>query len=113
MFEARLGRLLRALLAYTDVFKHPVALTPRFEPSPLAWSLFEYWKQTGVSPDAAREILEHELRQRGGFYTGFLFNVCEYWYPCTDGRDVKTAKIAAALPSVLDSYAAFLAKPGS
>jgi hypothetical protein len=108
--EARLGRPFHALLNYTDVFKSPIAPTPGFIPTSLAYSLFEYWKQMGIKPNAAMEILQEEARQRGGYYSGFLFNVCEYWYPCTDGRAVKTEKIVAALPSVIDSYAAFLTK---
>jgi hypothetical protein len=109
--EARLGRPLHALLNYTDVFKNPIAPTPDFTPTLLSDSLFEYWKQSGVTPDAARQILEQEARLRSGYYSGFLFNICEYWHPCTDGRNVKTDKIVAALPNVINSYAAFLAKP--
>lgn len=109
--EARLGRPIHALLDYTDVFKSPIAPTPGFRPTSLSDSLFEYWKHTGVTPDAAAKILEQESRQRGGYYSGFIFNVCEYWYPCTDGRGVKTEKIVAALPSVINSYTTFLTKP--
>jgi hypothetical protein len=108
--EARLGRPLHALLNYTDVFKNPIPSTPDFSPTLLADALFEYWKQTAVTPAAAMEILQEEARQRGGFYSGFIFNVCEYWYPCTDGRAVKTRKIVAMLPSVVMSYTNFLAK---
>jgi len=108
--EARLGRPLHVLLNYTDVSKNPIPQTPGFRPTLLADSLFEYWRQTEVTPEMAMNILEQEIRQRGGYYSGFLFNMCEYWYPCTDGRDVKTEKIVAALPSVIDSYAAFLTK---
>jgi hypothetical protein len=109
--EARLGRPIHALLNYADVFKHPVAPTPEFKLTLLSDSLFEYWKQGGLTPGAAKEILEQEARQRSGYYSGFLFNICEYWQPCTDGRNVRTDKIVAALPTVIDSYAAFLAKP--
>lgn len=111
LVEARLGRPLHALLDYTDIFKNPILPSPGFRPTPLAESLFEYWRQTGITPVAARAILEQETRQRGGYYTGFLFNVCEYWYPCTDGRSVKTEKITAAIPTVIDAYSAVLAKP--
>jgi hypothetical protein len=108
--EVRLGRPLHSLLNYTDIFKNPIASTPDFKPTALADSLFEYWRLTAVTPDAARKILEQEIRQRAGYYSGFLFNLCEYWFPCTDGRSVKTEKIVAALPSVIVSYATFLAK---
>jgi hypothetical protein len=108
--EARLGRPLHPLLSYTEVFKNPIASTPDFTVTPLAQSLFEYWKQIGVTPDAAREILEQEIRQRNGYYSGFLFNHCEYWSPCTDGRNVKTQKITASLPSVIASYTAHLSE---
>ena len=111
LVEARLGRPLHALLNYTDVFKSPIPSTPGFSPTLLADALFEYSKQTAVTPAAAMEILQHEARQRAGFYSGFIFNVCEYWYPCTDGRAVKTEKIVATLPSVVMSYTNFLAKP--
>jgi hypothetical protein len=108
--EARLGRPLHVLLNYTDISKHPIPQTPGFRPTLLADSLFEYWRQTEVTPEMAKNILEGETRQRGGYYSGFLFSLCDHWYPCTDGRDVKTEKIVAALPSVIDSYAAFLTK---
>ena len=108
--EARLGRPIHALLDYTDIFKNPIASTPDFRPTSLSDLLFEYWKQMDVTPDAAKQILDHEALLRGGYYTGFLFNVCEYWYPCTDGRDVKTEKIVAAIPSVVTAYANFLSK---
>jgi len=111
LVEARLGRPLHALLNYTDVFKSPIPSTPGFSPTLLADALFEYSKQTAVTPAAAMEILQQEARQRAGFYSGFIFNVCEYWYPCTDGRAVKTEKIVATLPSVVMSYTNFLAKP--
>lgn len=109
--EARMGHTLRALIDYADVFKNPIASTPSFKTTPQSGSLFEYWRQTGVTPETARQILTDEANQQNGFYSAFLFNVCEYWSPCTDGRDVKTQKIVAAIPTVIDDYAAFLATP--
>jgi hypothetical protein len=109
--EARLGRPINALLSYTEIFKHVVPPATGFNPTPLSRSLFEFWRQTGISPDAAKDILEREISERGGYYSGFLFSLCEYWYPCSDGRNVKTATIRAALPSVIASYAVFLTKP--
>jgi hypothetical protein len=111
LVETRLGRPLHALLDFTDTFKHPPAPTSEPGHGALAEALFEYWRQTGVSPEMARKILEQEARERAGYYSGFLFNQCEYWYPCTDGRGVKTGKILASLPGVIDAYAAFLAIP--
>ncbi len=109
--KARLGRPFHALLDYTDVFKNSLSSTPEFRSTALTVSLFEYWRQTGVTPEIAMKILEQEIRERAGYYSGFLFNVCEYWYPCTDGRAVKTAKILNLLPDVIRSYAAFLTAP--
>ena len=111
LVETRLGRPLHALLDYTDTFKTPVVSTSEPGHGALAEALFEYWRQTRVSPESARRILEQEARDRNGYYSGFLFDHCEYWYPCTDGRSVKTEKIMASIPSVIDSYAAYLAKP--
>lgn len=104
-------RRFHALLDYTEVFKHPIPATPEFRPTPLSAALFEYWRQTNVSPDAAREILRREALQQGGYYSGFIFNICEYWSPCTDGRNLQTEKILKTVPSVIDSYEKFLAVP--
>jgi hypothetical protein len=109
LVEARLGRPLHALLNYTEVFRDPTPPTPDFRMTSLSESLFEYWKQLGVAPSAARETLEQEARQRNGYYSGFLFNTCEYWSPCTDGRAVKTQKIVSEIPAVIASYTTFLA----
>lgn len=108
--EVRLGRPLHALLNYGDAFRNPIPSTPDFRATPLSDLLFEYWKKTGRTPADAMQILEQEAHGKSGFYSAFLFNVCEYWYPCTDGRGVKTTKILAALPSVIELYTAFLAK---
>lgn len=113
LVEIRLGRPLNSLLTYTDVFKKPIPVTPAFTMTSLANSLFEYWRQTGVTPDKAKGILDEEARARAGFYSGFLFNVCEYWYPCTDGRNVKTEKVAAQIPAIIEAYRNFLTEPES
>src|SRR5262249_10341293 len=72
-------RPFHALLDYTKVFNSPIPSTPEFSPTPLSASLFEFWRQTNVSPAAAQEILQREASEEGGYYSGFLFNVCEYW----------------------------------
>jgi hypothetical protein len=113
LVEIRLGRPLNSLLTYTDVFRKPIPVTPAFTMTSLANSLFEYWRQTGVTPDKAKGILDEEARERAGFYSGFLFNVCEYWYPCTDGRNVKTEKVAAQIPAIIEAYRNFLTEPES
>jgi hypothetical protein len=107
----RTRRPFHALLDYTEVFKNLIPVTPEFKPTPLSASLFEYWRQTNVSPAVAQEILRREALQQGGYYSGFIFNICEYWSPCTDGRNLQTEKILKTLPSVIDSYQKFLAAP--
>ncbi len=113
--EARLrpqpGHKFNPLIDYTETFKSAPSPTSGFSPSHLSASLFEFWRQTAVSPEAARNILVAEARARSGYYSAFLFSVCEYWSPCTDGRHVQTDKIMAATPSVVDAYAAYLGTP--
>ncbi|MBI5321094.1 hypothetical protein [Bradyrhizobium sp.] len=104
LVSLRTRRSYRPLLDYTEVFKNPIPATPEFKPTPLSASLFEYWRQTNVSPATAQEILQREALQKSGYYSGFIFNICEYWSPCTDGRNVQTEKIFRALPSVITSY---------
>jgi hypothetical protein len=111
--HARLGHPFQTALNYLAVFQNPVLSTTEFEPTVLADSLFEYWRQTGVTAEQARSILEQEARERGGYYSGFLFSICEYWYPCTDGRGVKSEKITAQIPAAIELYMAFLSQPSS
>ena len=110
--RARLGRELgnqfHPVIDYTEVFETPIPSTPNFTPTRLSASLFEYWKEVKVSPEQVSNILMEEARARSGYYSAFLFNLCEYWSPCSDGRHVETAKITAAIPSVVDAYEGYL-----
>jgi hypothetical protein len=104
----RTRRPYQALLDFTEVFKTLIPATPEFRSTPLSESLFEYWRQTNVSPAAAQEILQRETLQQGGYYSGFIFNMCEYWSPCSDGRNLQTEKVLRNLPIVISSYERFL-----
>lgn len=105
------GRQFYPLLDYTEAFRTPIPSTSSFAPTRLSAFLFEYWRQVQMPPENASNILVEEARSRSGYYSAFLFNLCEYWSPCSDGRHVQTIKISAAIPSVVDAYAGYLKAP--
>ncbi|MDE2378986.1 hypothetical protein [Bradyrhizobium sp.] len=105
--EVRLGHPINSLLNFTDGFRHPIPSTQAFVPTRLSAALFEYWRRRDVSEHDAEAILRREAAQHGGFYSAFLFNNCEYWAPCTDGRAVKTEKILSQIPQVISAYAGY------
>lgn len=100
------------MLDYTRAFVHPIrpGLEKGFSAGPLTQNLFEYWRWTDVTPDMAEKILREEAAQKSGYYSGFLFNICEYWYPCSDSRAVKSTAVASAIPRVITAYTAYLQK---
>lgn len=103
----------RILLDYTETFAAPIPHSTEagFVATPHSQSLFEYWRETGVDPAVASKLLFDEARGRAGYYSGFLFNVCEYWYPCTDNRAVATEEVERQIPSIIVAYEDYLANP--
>ncbi|MEQ8298247.1 MAG: hypothetical protein RIB55_17395 [Nitratireductor sp.] len=100
------------LVDYTEVFRDRI---PPIEEQPFSitrhgYALFDYWHKRNMSPDDARKLLMSEHASRGGFFSGFFFNICDYWYPCTDNRAVKSEKIGNAIPEIVKSYQAYVDK---
>lgn len=103
------------LADYTNVFldRIPSSSPENFKITRHGYALFEYWRLIDRTPEAVDELLRSEASMRGGFFSAFFFNVCEYWYPCTDSRDVKVETIAALIPVVVDAYRSYLTTGGS
>lgn len=98
------------LVDYTDVFLHPVPsldLT-NFKVREYGFRVFEYWKLSGTTPIDAEGLLQKEAAGRSGFYSAFFFNICDFWYPCSDNRAVKTELIQQLISVVIDRYREFL-----
>lgn len=100
------------LVDYTEVFRDRI---PPIEEQPFSitrhgYALFDYWHKRNMSPDDAGKLLMSEHASRGGFFSGFFFNICDYWYPCTDNRAVKSEKIGNAIPEIVKSYQAYVDK---
>lgn len=102
-----------ALIDYTDVVLDwiPSSEHAEFRLTRHGEALFEYWRLLGLSREEVAGILEAEVAARGGYYSAFFFNICDYWYPCTDNRAVRTDEIKALLPEVVASYEEYRA-PG-
>ena len=102
------------LLDYSTIFTDPIppALGNAFVPGDHAFKLFDHWRLLGIKPAEAADILEMEAAGRGGYYSSYLFNLCEHWYPCTDNRGVAVDKIAMMVPQAVDAYADFLGRHG-
>ncbi len=96
---------------YTELFRNPIASLRKrpFVLNAQAWRLFEYWRLVGVGADAAAGILQNETARGNGYYSAFLFNICDYWEPCTDGRAMMTDEITVELPGIIDAYDKYLA----
>ncbi|PSM18289.1 hypothetical protein C7T96_10505 [Nitratireductor sp. StC3] len=100
------------LVDYTDVFRDRI---PSIEEKPFSitrhgYALFEYWRLRGMSADGVSEILMSEHAARGGFFSGFFFNICDYWHPCTDSRAVKSEAIGQKIPDIVEAYRAYADK---
>lgn len=101
------------LLDYTDVF---LDVVPSFDLTNFGITehgthVFEYWKLSGIGADDAERLLRTEAAGRAGFYSGFFFNICDYWYPCSDNRAVKIELIEQLIGVVVDRYRQFLSSP--
>jgi hypothetical protein len=101
------------LIDYTDVVLDwiPSLADAGFRLTPHGEALFEYWRLRGLTTEEVAEILEVEARERGGYYSAFFFNICDYWYPCTDNRAVQAEAIAAHLPEIVAAYERFREQP--
>ncbi|WP_319797368.1 hypothetical protein [Nitrobacter sp.] len=98
------------LVDYTDVFLDPVPsfdLT-NFKVLEYGFRVFEYWKLSGTTPIDAERLLRKEAAGRTGYYSAFFFNICDYWYPCSDNRAVKTELIQQLIAVVINRYREFL-----
>lgn len=102
-----------ALIDYTDVVIDwiPSSEHAEFGLTRHGEALFEYWRLLGLSKAEVAKILQTEVAARGGYYSAFFFNICDYWYPCTDNRAVRTEEITALLPEVIASYERYRAQP--
>jgi hypothetical protein len=102
-----------ALIDYTDVVLDwiPSSEHAEFRLTRHGEALFEYWRLLGLSNTEAANILQTEVDARGGYYSAFFFNICDYWYPCTDNRAVRTDEITALLPEVIASYERYRGQP--
>jgi hypothetical protein len=101
------------LIDYTDVFLDlvPTFDLANFKITEHGLRMFTYWRLSGISPSEAERQLRKETASRAGFYSAFFFNICDYWYPCTDNRAVKTALIGKLIGLVIDRYRRFLSQP--
>ena len=101
------------LIDYTDVF---LDLIPTFDLTDFKITkhgirMFTYWKLSGTSPADAEQLLQKEAATRAGYYSAFFFNICDYWYPCSDNRAVKTHLIEQLIGVVVGRYRQFLSDP--
>ncbi len=106
----RHGSRLNFLVDYTNVFLNwiPSSTEASYTVPKTGTEMFEYWRLSAKTPEAVGELLRTEAQSRAGFYSGFFFNLCDYWYPCTDSRAVKSELIQVLIGKVVDAYTAYL-----
>jgi len=104
----RTGGARRSVLDYTKAFVQPIR---DWRPTPLTEDLFEWWRRRGITPEKAEEVLVAEAAGRGGYFSGFLFPVCQYWYPCTDNRAVRSDLVEGRRPEIVAAYRDYLLSP--
>jgi hypothetical protein len=115
LVAVRRGGQRESLLDHTDTF---LTRVPRLERSTFALTalsepLFEYWRRGHVSPARAAEILDAEIAARNGTALPFLFHQCDYWYPCSDSRDLQLEGIRSHVPAIVQAYAESLEQPST
>jgi hypothetical protein len=115
LVAVRRGGRRESLLDVTDVFITPVPRLGRsaFALTPLSEPLFEYWRRGPVSAAQAAKLLEAEIAARNGTALAFLFHQCDYWYPCSDGRDLQIEAIRSSVPAIVQAYSESLAQPSA
>lgn len=101
------------LIDYTDVFLDlvPTSDLTDFKITEHGVRMYTYWKLSGTSPADVEQLLREEAATRAGYYSAFFFNICDYWYPCSDNRAVKTHLIEQLIGVVVDRYRQLLSKP--
>jgi hypothetical protein len=106
----RNGSRLNFLIDYTNVFTNwiPSSTEASYRVPKTGVEMFEYWRLSAKTPEAVEELLRSEAQSRAGFYSGFFFNLCDYWYPCTDNRAVKSELIQVLIGKVVEAYEAYL-----
>lgn len=115
LVAVRRGGQRESLLDHTDTF---LTRVPRLERSAFALTalsepLFEYWRRGHVSPARATEILGAEIAARNGTALAFLFHQCDYWYPCSDSRDLQLEAASSHVPAIVQAYAESLEHPST
>lgn len=98
------------LIDYTDVFLDfiPAFDMTNFKITEHGFRMFTYWRLSGLSPMDAERQLRSEATSGAGFYSAFFFSICDYWYPCSDNRAIKTPLIEKLIDVVIDRYRQFL-----
>jgi hypothetical protein len=101
---------LEFLVDYTDVFINPIPSSSAADYKILdsGFDLFEYWRLASATPEFVEQLLRSEAQSRGGFFSGFFFNLCDYWYPCSDNRAVNSELIQSLIGMVVEAYEGYL-----
>lgn len=115
LVAVRRGGLRESLLDHTDTFLTRVPRLARraFALTALSEPLFEYWRRAHVSPARANDILDAEIAARNGTALAFLFHQCDYWYPCSDSRDLPIESVRSHVPAIVRAYAESLERPSA
>jgi|GEM_PF-1839784 len=110
LIAVRSGRDQTFLVDYTTNFTDPIpsSTAADYKVSDNGFNMFEYWRLAAKSPDVVETLLRTEAQSRAGFYSGFFFNLCDYWYPCSDNRTVKVELIQSLIGIVVEAYEAYL-----